>query len=226
MPRPSHLIVWDLDNTLGVFEALEDHQDLDEPVTVLLRPGIEAALESLAAAGFGHTVLTLASPRYAELVLRATGLRHYFLEVAGGGQRFKGDDEGIARAFGIPLDRRPDQMIFVGDHPWNDAPHDHRIVFHLEPTALKRRAQATAELILLLRELGAGSLRAGFDALARASCSPTRIAKVEDQALGTIVLFARDQECPVIGFDRPLAPEATAPQRVTFVPAEVEQEDS
>src|SRR5262245_32975117 len=114
---PHYLIVWDLDGTIGVFDALEHLKDPDAPVTVTLRPGIEAALTRLAAEGFAHVVLTMAGRAYADLALQATDLRRHFVEVSCAGERFKGDAEGIAHAHGIPDDEMPDRMIFVGDHP-------------------------------------------------------------------------------------------------------------
>jgi len=53
-------------------------------------------------------------------------------------------------------------MLFVGDHVLFDAPQDPRIVFHLEPNALRRPAAELVELVLALRERGRGSLARGF----------------------------------------------------------------
>ena len=98
MASPAYLIVWDLDRTLGVFDGLEKLRAVNERAQVELRPGIGASLDRLSREGFSHTVLTLATPDYAELALRGTGLRHHFLEVACQGQRPKGDVEGIFRS--------------------------------------------------------------------------------------------------------------------------------
>src|SRR5437763_1191128 len=90
-----HVIVWDLDGTLGRFDALNGQGDSANPVTVRVRPHLREALEALSAAGFRHTLLTLATPLYAELVLHALGVRALFERVEGQGQRGKGDVAGI-----------------------------------------------------------------------------------------------------------------------------------
>jgi hypothetical protein len=211
MPPPPYLIVWDLDRTLGVFEGLERVNDTAVPVEVELRPGIGRALERLGDAGFAHTVLTLATPDYAELALRGSGLRGHFLEVGAQGQRQKGDAEGIARTFGIPEAERPARMLFVGDHVLFDVPQDPRILFHLEPHVLRRPAAELVELVLALREQGQGSLRAGFDQLA-----PRDLAGV-----GRLLLLPREHASPIVTFDdQGLAP-VDAAERVSFVPDEI-----
>jgi len=194
-----------------------------EPVTVKLRPNIHETLDRLADEGFAHTVLTLASHTYAEVILRATGLRQHFLEVCGVGERAKGDAEGIARKFGIPVEECHQRMLFVGDHPLFDVPQDRRVVFHFEPHPLRRSAEAVADLALTLRARGQGSLRAGFDELARPERGPGGIAHISIDGLGPLVLARRDDGCPIVAFDdehRTAAreDEGTA---VTFVPAEI-----
>ncbi|MCI0458568.1 MAG: HAD family hydrolase, partial [Gemmataceae bacterium] len=88
-----YLIVWDLDNTVGEFDELQRADGNPEGVWVLVRPGLAEALALLTREGFTHSLLTLASPRYAELALRGTGLRDSFARVEGFGQRGKGDAE-------------------------------------------------------------------------------------------------------------------------------------
>lgn len=204
MAPPRYIIVWDLDRTLGVFDAIGRSRGDGAPVTVFLRPGIEAALARLSAEGFAHVVLTLATPAYAATVLAGTGLRPHFLEVACAGQRPKGDTEGIARTHGIPLDEVHHRMLFVGDHPWYDAPRDPRVVFHIEPFATRRPAEPLADLILELRRRGTGSLRRGFDDLAGQPAPPEGPAEgpvTRDlPGIGPVMLAYRKDECPVIVF--------------------------
>src|SRR5262245_10675786 len=130
---PRYVIVWDLDNTLGEFTALHVQGECPSPVAVRVRPGLAGALRQLSEAGFVHTLLTLATPLYAEMVLRATGLRPFFSRVDGFGQRGKGDAAGLGNVFGLTAEQRPHRMIFIGDHPLFDEPRDPRVVFHLEP---------------------------------------------------------------------------------------------
>lgn len=223
MTAPPFLIVWDLDHTIGVFDSIEHLASSHDPVTVQLRPGIDECLTQLADEGFSHTVLTLASHMYAEVVLRGTGLRGHFLEVAGIGERAKGDVEGIARTFGIPLDQCHERMLFVGDHPIFDVPRDPRVVFHFEPRPLRRSAAVVAELALALRARGSGSLRAGFDELACGVNTQAGIQRVDVQGLGPLVLAQRDDGGPIVAFDdgNPSTEPQDAGTAVTFVPAVV-----
>lgn len=220
MSAPLYLVVWDLDHTLGEFSALGRSGKADEPVTVRLRPGIEEALGQLTGEGFAHVVLTLASPRYAEIALRGTRLRERFLEVGCAGQRLKGDARGIAETHGIPPDEAPDRMIFVGDHPWYDAPRDPRVVFHIEPAALRRRAEPLAALILALRAQGQGSLRAGFDAFAGERAAGERFAKQDLPSIGQVVFLPREAECPVVLFGEEPGGHETG-TAFTFLPREM-----
>jgi len=221
MASPAYLIVWDLDRTLGVFDGLEKLRAVNERAQVELRPGIAAALDRLSREGFSHTVLTLATPDYAELALRGTGLRHHFLEVACQGQRPKGDVEGIGETLGIPEAERPARMVFIGDHVLFDAPQDPRVVLHLEPNAVRRGADQAADLVLKLRELGDGSLRAGFDDLAGANAPFEELVRRELPGTGRLLLLPRAVACPVVAFEeeglRP-DPHGTA---VSFLPADV-----
>jgi hypothetical protein len=224
-----HVIVWDLDNTLGDFSALHGQGESSQPVQVRLRPGLEPLLHSLAAAGFQHTLLTLATPLYAEAVLRGTGLRHFFVRVEGLGMRGKGDAAGIGEALGIPEGQRPHRMLFVGDHPLFDEPRDPRVVFHLEPCALIRPAADLGRLVLHLREAGGGSLRQGFERVCSARSgwralwpfgrdgdgTPVRRTV---PGVGSLVMVRRREGCPVIGFAT-LPEPAGAPGEFEFVPA-------
>jgi hypothetical protein len=194
-----YVVVWDLDRTLGLFDALEHEHDARE-VTVFLRPGIADAIHELSRAGFTQTVLTLATSRYAEVALRGTGLRDYFVEVAGVGQRAKGDAEGIGDLLGVPAKDRPHRMFFIGDHPLFDAPEDSGVVFHLEPNALNRHARDVVRLIATLRELGSGSLRKGFDQLV-GKPKDAKAIQLEHAALGALLLVPRRDQCPVICFE-------------------------
>jgi hypothetical protein len=228
-----YVIVWDLDLTLGDFSALSQRPEGSAAVTVRVRPGIAAALRTLSEAGFLHTLLTLATPLYAEMVLRATGLRQFFSRVEGLTQRMKGDAAGIAADLGIGEHDRPHRMLFVGDHPLFDAPQDHRVLFHLEPFALSRPAAELTRLVLHLRAGGRGSLRQGFDRLARQRAWWKKLwparwpGAAGDQpvrrllpGVGELLLLACAERCPVIGFGQ--APEAgQAPAEHSFVPAEV-----
>lgn len=229
--RTPHVIVWDLDGTLGEFAILTEKSESTEPVSLRVRPGLPEALRRLTEAGFLHTVLTLATPLYAEVVLRGTGLRPYFLRVEGLGQRGKGDAEGIGDSLGIPDDDRPHRMLFVGDHPLFDAPQDPRVVFHLEPCGLARSADDLARLVLHLRDRGGGSLRRGFDRLAqtgpwwrrawpfrpRMNGEPLRRVVPE---VGELMLARRSDGPPVIGFAEYPHPSAE-PVEHSFVPAEL-----
>jgi hypothetical protein len=228
--RP-HVIVWDLDRTLGDFSALRQQGESPDPVTVHVRHGLHQALRSLTESGFVHTLLTLATPLYAEIVLRGTGLRPHFALVEGLGQRDKGDAAGIAADLGIAPDERTHRMLFVGDHPLFDEPRDTGVLFHLEPCGLARPAADLARLVLHLRAAGGGSLRHGFDVLGRpawwhrfwpphARRAPGALLRRSVPGVGELVLVARAGACPVIGFaDAPDPP--AAPAEHSFVPAEL-----
>jgi hypothetical protein len=225
-----HVIVWDLDNTLGDFSALQGRGESSQPVRVRLRPGLEEMLHTLSAAGFEHTLLTLATPLYAEAVLRGTGLRRFFARVEGLGMRGKGDAAGIGTALGIPESQRPDRMLFVGDHPLFDEPQDPRVVFHLEPCALIRPAADLGRLVLHLREAGRGSLRQGFERVCSAGSEWRALwpfGRDGDGApvrrtvpgVGSLMLVRRPEGCPVIGFASLPEPAGT-PRECEFVPAQ------
>jgi hypothetical protein len=220
MAGSPYFIVWDLDRTLGVFDGLERLRDPAAPMQVELRPGIGAALAELSAAGFVHTVLTMATPDYAELALRGAGLRGHFVEVACQGQRPKGDVEGIARTHGLPEAELPARMLFVGDHVLFDAPQDARVLFHLEPHVLHQPASRLVALVLALRERGGGSLRAGFDHLLGPAEAFDEIVRRELVPVGRLVLLPREHASPVVAFDEEAPTGAPAGERVTFVPAE------
>jgi hypothetical protein len=226
-----YVIVWDLDLTLGDFSALSQQPGSTGPVTVRIRPGMAEALRALSEAGFLHTVLTLATPLYAEIVLRATGLRQFFTRVEGLTQRPKGDAAGIAAELGIGESDRPHRMLFVGDHPFFDAPQDRRVLFHLEPFALTRSADELTRLVLHLRDSGGGSLRQGFDRLVRHRVWWQRLWPMRRAAgdkpiqrslpgIGDLLLLACAERCHVIGFCKPPEP-GRAPAEHSFVPAEV-----
>jgi hypothetical protein len=226
-----YVIVWDLDLTLGDFSALSQQPGGAAPITVRVRPGLAEALRTLSEAGFLHTVLTLATPLYAEIVLRAAGLRQFFTRVEGLTQRAKGDAEGIAAELGIAESARPHRMLFVGDHPLFDAPQDWRVLFHLEPHALTRPADELTRLVLHLRDSGGGSLREGFDRLVGQRRWWQRLWPVRRAAgdkplqrslagIGDLMLLACAERCHVIGFCKKPAPGET-PAEHSFVPAEV-----
>jgi hypothetical protein len=228
-----YVIVWDLDLTLGDFSALSQQPGSPSPITVQVRPGIAEALRTLSEAGFLHTLLTLATPLYAEIVLRATGLRQFFVRVEGLAQRLKGDAAGIAAELGIGENDRPHRMLFVGDHPLFDAPQDLRVLFHLEPFALSRPAEELTRLVLHLRDSGRGSLRRGFDRLVRQrawwkklwpaqwfGAARDRPVPRSLPGVGDLLLLACAERWHVIGFRQ--APEpGQAPAEHSFVPAEV-----
>jgi hypothetical protein len=229
-----YVIVWDLDGTLGDFVPLHGRGESTDAVAVRVRPGLPEALHALSAAGFTHTLLTLATPLYAEVVLRAIGLRQYFVRVEGLGQRDKGDAVGIATQLGIAESERPHRMLFVGDHPLFDEPRDPRVLFHLEPFAMLRPADELTRLVLHLRDAGAGSLRAGFDALVPRE-RPSWWQRLRQRSwripngrpitrsvpgIGEVALIVRADACPVIGFSQIPSLGAQAGQH-TFVPAEM-----
>jgi hypothetical protein len=233
MGKP-HVIVWDLDGTLGEFCALEKHCASNSSVTVRTRPGLADALRALCQAGFVHSLLTMATPVYAEVALRGTGLREYFGRVEGQGQRKKGDVAGVARAFGIPEAEVPAQMLFVGDRMMFDEPDDPEVVFHLEPFALTRPAQELERLVLHLRAMGGGSIRQGFRLTGLGGRSWYRLwrrtplplgepVRRHVAGLGTLVLLDRQGECPVIGYAAVPAPGVPMEERC-FVPVQVMQE--
>jgi hypothetical protein len=223
-----YVIVWDLDGTLGDFSALLNHRNSTEPVTLRVRPGLADALRTLADAGFVHTLLTLATPRYAELALAGAGLRSFFTRVEGVGQRDKGDAAGVGGALGLSEEDRPHRMLFVGDHPHYDEPRDRRVVFHLEFCALSRPACELQNLILNLRDGGNGSIRGGFDRLLRQvpwwrrlwrRPRPGTPLPRSVPGVGDVVLFDRADGCPVVGFrDAPAASAKASEHR--FVPAD------
>lgn len=231
MSQP-YVIVWDLDRTLGDFEALHRHGLSADPVRVPVRPQLAEALRTLNEEGFVHTLLTLAPPPSAELILRGTGLREFFVRVEGQGQRGKGDAEGLAEVFGLKRKERPRRMFFVGDQPVIDEPKDHGVVFHLEPCFLSRSAIELARLLLHLRDVGDGSLRQGFDLLANPirwwqwviPLSPPmpygRPVRRTVPEVGQLLLMARKDGCPSILFENPPVP-AVEPSEHTFVPAEL-----
>lgn len=227
-----YVIVWDLDGTIGEFAALQQLGEAVNPINVQVRPGLAEALQTLSDAGFVHTVLTLAAPLYAEVVLRGSGLRPFFARVEGWGQRGKGDAAGLADVFGVAEDQRPQRMIFVGDHPVYDEPQDPRVLFHLEPCVLTRPAADLARLVLHLRDTGGGSLREGFDVLARQRPWWQRLwppsvllphgipVRRLVPRVGQLLLMARANASPMIVFEKPPRPEAQ-PADHTFIPAEV-----
>jgi hypothetical protein len=122
-------------------------------------------------------------------------------------------------------------MLFVGDHPLFDEPRDPRVVFHLEPCGLSRPAAELTRLVLYLREVGGGSLRRGFDRLGRPAAWWKKlwpVAGVPGDGLvrrwvprvGDLVMVARPDGCPVIGFEKPPNPAGT-PTEHCFVPADL-----
>lgn len=224
-----YLLVWDLDGTLGDFYALEKHPDGRQPVTVQVRSGLAEALARLSAAGFVHTLLTVASRSYAEIVLRGVGIRELFARVEGRGERPKGDAVGIGQTFGLRESHLPERVLFIGDRVAFDEPEDPRVVFHFEPWALTRSAAALAELLIQLRALGQGSLRGGFDHLLddRRWWQRWKRAKLPYDSplirqlpgLEEVALVLRQKACPIIGF--PTAPRPQAPaDYVSFIPDE------
>jgi hypothetical protein len=227
-----HVIVWDLDLTLGRFDGLVRRQDGAEPVPVAVRPHLAEALAALGTAGFRHALLTLATPLYADLALRGTGLRDHFTLVEGLGQRGKGDAVGVGAALGVAEADLPHRLLFVGDHPVNDEPRDPRVLFHLEVFAMSRSAKDLAALALALRDLGGGSLREGFEELGRRapwwrrlwrfgpSLPTDRPVRRSLPGLPPLLLMHRREDCPVIAFARPPDPAVPATE-TSFVPAAV-----
>jgi FMN phosphatase YigB (HAD superfamily) len=209
-----YVIVWDLDRTIGLFDALEHPRGARE-VTVALRPGIREAVAELDRLGFKQTVLTLASERYAEIALRGSGLHDAFVEVACAHQRKKGDAEGIARLLGIPAEERQHRMLFVGDHPLFDVPNDNDVVFHLEPNALRRHAKHVVALATTMRDAGGGSLGRGFaHLLGAAKRTKDGIHGLAHDVLGTVLMVRPPDRCPVICFDGAGDVEGGTPVRI------------
>jgi hypothetical protein len=226
-----YLLVWDLDGTIGDFGALEGDWTLDSPVRIRIRPGMAEALQALGRAGFLHTLLTTSALLYAEIALRAAGLRDLFARLECRGQRPKGDAAGVAAAFAIPPRDRAARVLFVGDRLDFDEPDDPEVVFHLEPWALARPAAQLARLVEHLRETGGGSIREGFRRVGRGPRRwqllfrrpPVVVGEtVERQVagLGLLLLLERSGKCPVIGFGEPPAGTVTASEH-EVVPARV-----
>ncbi len=215
------LIVWDLDDTLGDFRALEGARAADAPVRIRSRPGIAGSLRALGRAGFDHAVLTTAAPLYAEVALRGAGLREFFARVEGRGQRRKGDAAGVAAGFGIAPCELADRVLFVGDRLDFDEPDDPEVVFHLEPWALTRPAAELTRLVLHLRRAGRGSIRDGFRRFGQGAGSwrvwkrrpPMPVGQAvlrRADGLGPLALLERAGACPVVGFAEPPAAGAVA----------------
>lgn len=227
----SHVIVWDLDDTLGHFGQLNKAGESTTPITVKVRPGIRQALDALSRAGFRHTVLTLASPLYAEIALRGMGLRDCFMRVEGRGQRGKGDAAGLGEALGMKPDELGHRMLFVGDNTYMDAPQDPNVVFHLEPYAVTRPAAELTRLILHLREVGDGSLLHGFERLGLQHMSrkpdplPERLPRgglirCTVAEVGQLLMCAPEDACPIVAFEKPPDADTTLIE-ISFVPAEM-----
>jgi hypothetical protein len=228
MNADSVVLVWDLDKTLGFFEPLYKSWDRDQPVTIQFRPGIIDTLENLNKQGFTHRLLTLASLPAAQMVLGAAGIRDLFVAIEGIGNRGKGDVSGIGRAHNLTEKQWPHNMLFIGDHPFNDAPVDLRVVFHLEIHALSRPAKQLESLILQLRERGHGSIRRGFDAIEggskkwwpfwkRQSYHSNKPTLRQLPGIEPLALMNGPKICPIIAFER--APEEPQkPEDCTFVP--------
>lgn len=206
-----HIIVWDLDDTIGDFHALEDNCESNSVVSVFTRPGLITTLETLRQLGFINSLLTMATSVYAEIALWGTGLYDLFDRIECRGQRRKGDVEGIATAFGIDTKDCPHQIIFIGDKMVFDEPDNPNVVFHLEPFAMNRPAIELQHLILYLRAVGNGSFREGFSAILRENRKWYRffrpISTPMDKPIirsvptvGELVLMERNNACPVIGF--------------------------
>lgn len=235
MTRP-YVIVWDLDGTIGVFKALNHSIGADTPVSVEIRPGMAETLQKLSRAGFVHTVLTLATPTYAEAALRGTNIRSYFDRVEGRGQRGKGDAAGLGDVFGLTPAERPERMLFIGDIPFYDQPADVNVVFHLE-TVVSRPADDFARLVLGMRDAGRGSIRRGFEAFVRFGLRGEpgtvpgeepdsdrtlpigRLVRSDVQGVGPLLMCLPENSCPIVGFGDGL--EAGRGEQHHFVPTAV-----
>lgn len=227
----SPILVWDLDKTLGFFEPLYKHWTPDLPVTIQFRPGIIETLRRLKEQGFTHRLLTLASPRAAHLILEAAGLSDLFFAIEGIGDRGKGDVEGIGAEHGLKKDQWPHQLLFIGDHPFNDCPRDLRVVFHLEINALERPAKQLEGLINELMNRGSGSFSRGYRAIA-ADCSWWRfwnwpVFQGNQPMLRTVAgidplaLMTGPKINPIIAFEKePIEP--AAPDLLTFIPSRIQ----
>lgn len=226
-----YVIVWDLDDTLGQFGQLNKAGESTTAITVRIRPGIRQALDTLTQAGFAHTLLTLASPLYAEIALRGMKLRDCFLRVEGRGQRGKGDATGLGEALGMKPQELGHRMLFVGDNSYMDAPQDPNVVFHLEPYALMRPASDLTRLILHLREAGSGSLLHGFERIGlqhlptKPDPLPERlprggIIRCTVAEVGNLLMCAPQDACPIVAFEKPPDIETTLIE-MSFVPAEM-----
>jgi hypothetical protein len=229
--KEPYVIVWDLDGTVGDFSALHQQGETSNPIVVKVRPEMAETLQALNKAGFIHTLLTRASPLYAEIALRGTGLRPFFALVEGVGQRGKGDAAGIAQVLHIPEKELPHRMFFVGDLPVFDEPQDPRVLFHLEPCCMDRSARELERLVLHLREVGNGSLREGFDLLGNpirwwqwiVPLSPrmpvNKPIRCSLPDIGQLILMIRHDGCPIILFEH-APPPGTVASDHTLIPAE------
>ncbi|MBL8194185.1 MAG: HAD family hydrolase [Blastocatellia bacterium] len=224
--KEPYLLVWDLDGTIGNFEKLEKYRE--NLPTVEARPEIAPALEILSKIGFIHTVLTMATSTYAEIALKATGLRHFFAKVEGQGQRLKGDVIGIANDFGINPKNYAHKIMFIGDRMLFDEPRHSEVIFHLERFALTRPASQLQILVETLLKQGNGSLREGFLSIGRGSKKWYQFAKLPPIEVGVpiqrklpkldpLLLLERVQECPVITFENPPNPPATSSKHQAII---------
>jgi len=219
------VIVWDLDGTLGDFEAAYRDPFATTAVTVRVRPGIDGVLARLSATGVTHTVLTLATAPAAELVLRGTGLRRHFARVEGRGVRGKGDVAGLAWGLGVAASEVGDRFLFVGDNPRLDVPQDAQVVFHFEPHGATRPGADVEALVRTLLEEGEGSFGRGFERL-RLAGAQAGLVEAGGPAVrcalgdaGTLLLASGAGVCPICAFEVP-SPKASI-EAVSFVPAEV-----
>ena len=163
-------IFWDLDETMGDFEALKTngHDPVDEDTKAAKRYGIEKVLESLSSRGYNHFVTSFSPPDYVKRVVELSGLAPYFSAVFGGGETYFRDSKGYAAAAkhaGLFNGEAAHSLIVVGDSP-NDKPCDlEGVVFIHQPRGYAYDAAVVQEIVTALDALGKGSFIRGFEAM-------------------------------------------------------------
>lgn len=124
-------ICWDLDKTLGRFDAPEAGRRG-------LTRGIDVLLDDLLAQGFRHVVTTAAASEYAEGALAEFGIRGRFEAVFDRSVicdgRFNKHYLPVASRLGIGMEEAAERMIVIGNS-MKDAPADSDIVFIYHPSA-------------------------------------------------------------------------------------------
>jgi hypothetical protein len=168
---PTGVICWDFDHTLFGYQA-EGRAAGDAPFAGCgVRAGIEGTLERLARMGYAHAITTGGSVEYVRRALAAVGasdLARHFTHIfpgavisVGAGKLYR----PAAEALGLANDEAGACLIAVGDLA-DDEPVDLAgVVLVRQPNGHRQDPRVVEDLIVRLREAGAGSFHAGFQAL-------------------------------------------------------------